>query len=177
MNTKVRVFIACSLDGFIAGEGGDLSWLPQPQDGITEDHGYHAFFADVGALLMGRASYDVVMGFGVEWPYQDRPVLVATHRELESSIPTVRPVRGDIHELVARARDAAAGRDVYVDGGNVIRQALDARLVDELVVTVVPVVLGRGLPLFAGSERRTPLALVSCRSFDTGMVQLTYRPA
>ena len=178
--SRTRVFIACSLDGFIAGESDDLSWLTgvnEPVPGEPRpDYGYDAFFAEVGALLMGRNTYRVVEGFEA-WPYADRPVLVATRRELVPRAPTVRAVAGPITELVALAKAAAGERDVYIDGGDLIRQALDARLVDELVVSIIPTLLGRGVPLFAGVAERHRLKLISTRTFLSGMVQLTLRPA
>jgi dihydrofolate reductase len=88
----------------------------------------------------------------------------------------VRAVQGTIAGLLAEARAAAGDRDVYVDGGDVIRQALDAGLIDEMVVSIVPVVLGAGHPLFAGAQRRHALELVDARPGKT-LVQLTYRPA
>ena len=174
MTGRARVFIACSLDGFIAGPNDDLSWLPPPVEG-GDDHGYSEFFAGVGALLMGRRTYDVVTTFA-SWPYEDRPVLVATRRPLTPKVPTVRPVQGSIAELVAEARALAKGRDVYVDGGDVIRQALDAELLDDLTVTIVPVVLGNGHPLFAGATRRHSFSVTSHR-LTRGLVQLTLTPA
>lgn len=162
-----------SLDGFIAGDGDDLSWLPAPPaDG--SDYGYGAFMAEIGALLMGRRTYDVVAGFDSPWPYGDRPVLVVTHRAMSPLAPTVEAISGDLASLVARAKEAAAGRDVYVDGGDLIRQVLDAGCVDLLTVTVIPVILGRGTPLFAGATRRHALDLVRCESLGSGLVQLTY---
>lgn len=191
-NTRVRVYIACSLDGFIAGPGDDLSWLPgadaasksqdSPDAGVTADSdpgalGFDAFLADVGALLMGRRTYDIVMGFGGAWPYGERPVLVATHRPLEAMHPSARRVSGDIAQMVAAAREAAGGRDVYLDGGNLIRQALDAGLVDHLIVTMVPVLLGEGHPLFAGVTRRHTLELTGHYRYGGNMVQIHARPA
>jgi len=179
---RVRVYIACSLDGFIAGPDDDLSWLPGA-DGSADDVaadpgglGFEAFMAEVGALLMGRRTYEVAAGFGGAWPYGDRPVLVATRRSLEAAQPTVRAVSGSIEELIAEARAAAGERDVYLDGGNMIRQALDAGLVDELVVTLVPVVLGEGAPLFAGVAQRRRFELVEQCRFGGQMVQLVLRP-
>jgi dihydrofolate reductase len=174
MPGRIRVFIACSLDGFIAGPDDDLSWLPAPEG--ADDFGYGAFIAGVGALLMGRRTYDVVAGFTGEWPYGERPVLVATRQPLASPHATVRTVAGSVEVLVRAAREAAGERDVYIDGGNLIRQAVDAGLVDELTITVVPVVLGRGLPLLAGTERRHVLERVDVRTLSAGLVQLTYRP-
>ncbi len=170
MTGRVRVFIACSLDGFIAGDDDDLSWLPDS----PEDHGYDAFMAEVGALLIGRGTFDVASGFD-PWPYGDRPVLVATTRPMVVPGPTVREVAGAIATLVDQARTAAGGRDVYLDGGNLIRQALDADLIDELIVTFIPVILGAGDPLFAGVAHRRHLQLVSHRVVS-GLMQGTYRP-
>ncbi len=170
---RVCAFLATSLDGFLAGEDDDLSWLPGPAaDG--DDAGFGAFLARVGALLMGRRTFDVVDGFDGPWPYGERPVLVATHRPLLCGRPGVRAVTGPISDLVAAARRAAGSGDVYVDGGEIVRQALDAGVLDALTVTVVPIVLGRGIPLGAGVRARHPLALRASRNLAGGMVQLTY---
>lgn len=180
---RVRVYIATSLDGFIAGPDDDLAWLdtPDPEGDLPpSDPGaleYDAFIADVGALLMGRRTYDVVRGFDVPWPYGDRPVLVPTHRPLDDGAPaTVRRVEGSIEELVALAKEAAAGRDVYLDGGVLIRQAAEAGLIDELTVTVAPIALGSGYPLFAGMGSPYPLRIISHHTYAGGMVQLRLVP-
>ena len=178
---RVRVFIACSLDGFIAGEGGDLSWLtgpdavaggePESGDGsgaVTFD----AFCADVGAMVMGRTTFDTVAGFDGPWAYPF-PVFVATHREVTAKDGVdVRGMSGEIGELLDAALVAAGGKDVYVDGGDVIRQALDAGRIDEVIVTMVPVVLGRGHALFAGTAERHAFDTVAIGAYGTGgMVQ------
>jgi dihydrofolate reductase len=171
---RVRVFLAQSLDGFIAGPNDDLSWLPQPSPEDEDDGGFGAFLAEIGALLMGRRSFDVVAGFGGPWPYGERPVLVATHRAIEADVPTAHAVEGPIEAMVDLARAAAKDKDVYVDGGNLVRQALDAGLVDEVTITIVPVALGAGIPLFAGVARRHRMELLHTRTLTHGMVQLTY---
>ena len=178
MPGRVRVFIASSLDGFIAGLDDDLSWLPQPSSEPGGDFGFGAFMAEIGALLMGRRTFEVIMGMDGEWwPYGDRPLLVATHRALPAAAPgSVRAVSGSITEVVAAAREAANGRDVYIDGGALIRQALDAELIDELVVTMIPMILGVGLPLFAGAQLRHTLELVEHTAFEGGLIALRYRP-
>jgi dihydrofolate reductase len=175
MAGRVRVFCAVSLDGFLAGVNDDLSWLPGPSDD-GDDGGFAAFLSEVGALLMGRRTYDVVAGFDVPWPYGERAVLVATHQPLPEARPQVRAVAGPIHALVAQARDAARGQDVYVDGGHLVRDALDAGLVDELTLTLVPVVLGQGIPLFAGCSARRRFRRTAVRPLAHGMVQLELVP-
>lgn len=176
MAGRIRVFIATSLDGFIAGPSDELDWLPEHEEGEVEDT-FTPFFAQVGAMLMGRRTYDVVMGMDVPWPYGETPVLVATRRALPSGPPGVRSATGTIAELVAEAREVAAGKDVYLDGGDLIRQALDAGLVDELIVTVVSTVLGQGIPLFAGLSRRHDLVLQRHRPLSPRLLELTYTPA
>lgn len=172
MAGRVRVFIACSLDGFIAGPDDDLSWLP---GGAGEDYGYEAFMSETAALLMGRGTYDVVTSFD-SWPYGETPVFVATSRPLEPKVPTVHAVSGSPTELLEAVRAHTEGA-VYLDGGALIRSFLDAGLVDEMTVTVVGVILGQGSPLFAGSHRRHALTLESAVPFPSGLVQLRYTVA
>lgn len=173
MPGRVRVFLATSLDGFIAGPGDDLAWL-SGHDGAEDT--FTPFFRQVGALLMGRRTYDVVGGMGGPWPYGETPVLVATHRPLDPAAPTVRAVGGSLDEMLDAARDAAGDRDVYLDGGHLVRQALDAGRVDELTLTLVPILLADGIPLFTGLRHGRPLDLVSSRPLGAGLVQLVYTP-
>lgn len=180
--STVHVFVGASLDGFIAGPNDELDWLGGggaeggASQGETPDS-FGPFFATIGAVLMGRRTYDVVHGFPDSgWPYGDTPLLVATSRPLTPRRPSVRAVRGSIEELVAQAKQVAGERGVYVDGGILIRSALDAGLVDEITVTVVPMVIGAGIPLFAGVKRRHPLVLIGQRTIAGAAVELKYRP-
>jgi len=179
----VRVYVASSLDGFMAGPNDDLSWLPDidpnthtpPSDsGALE---YDEFIASIGALLMGRSTYDFVRGAGVDWPYGDRPVLVATNHALDADPPdTVRAVHGSITELIDMAKAAAGGKDVYLDGGTLIGQAAAADLIDDLTITLAPGALGRGSPLFGGLDEWYPLEIVSYHPYWAGMLQVRARP-
>lgn len=179
---RVRVYIATSLDGFIAGPDDDLSWLHGPtaaNRGGDTDPGaltFEAFMADVGAVLMGRGTFEVVRRMDW-WGYGDRPLLVATHRPLGDGVhDTVRAVSGPVRAIVEDARTAANGQDVYIDGGNLIRQAAEADLIDDLTITIAPIALGGGHALFAGMTRRYPLDVTAHHTFDGGMVQIRARP-
>ena len=188
--SRVRVYMASSLDGYIAGVDDDLSWLEPPEstdvkaDG-NSDRGdvesasgvsFEAFMSEVGLMLMGRRTYDVVCGFG-QWPYGDMPVWVVTHRALEDPpAPTVTAIGGDISEVIARAREAAGEGDVYLDGGHLIRQALAMGLVDEMIVTYIPLVLGAGVSLFDGLEERIDFEFVSHDTFVNTMLQVRMVP-
>ncbi len=177
---RVRVYLACSLDGYIAGPEHDLDWLhadhSAPGDLPTDPNAlrFEAFLGQIGAMLMGRTTYDVVNAMGV-WPYGELPVHVATHRPLASTHASVTAVGGPIETLVAAARDTAGARDVYLDGGDLVQQALNAGLVDELTLTIVPILLGRGIRLFERLDGPLPVHFIAHRAFDNGTLQLTLR--
>jgi dihydrofolate reductase len=171
MASGVRVFIATSRDGFIAGPDDDLSWLPDGHAG--EDYGYEAFMAGTSAIVMGRRTHDVVQGFGIDWPYGDTPVFVVTSRPLETDEPSVQAVSGTPAEILARVREVTDG-GVYVDGGEVIRQFLDAGLIDEATITVIPVDISEGVPLFTHDAQRARLGEPTSTAFPSGVVQRRY---
>jgi dihydrofolate reductase len=138
-----------------------LDWLPGPDAGVEDT--FTPFMKTVGAMLVGRNSFEVVNTMGPDtWPYGDTPFFVATSRALTPPRPSVRAITGDITSNVAVARSAADGKVVYLDGGALIRSALDAGLVDEIIVTLVPKLLGKGVPLFAGVGRMHDLEVSTC---------------
>lgn len=173
-----HVFIATSLDGFIARPDGDIGWLLQ-RDDPAEDHGYMDFIADKDAIVMGRGTYEKVLTLG-DWAY-DRPVLVLSRQLAGKPVPAA--LEGKVRFASLSPRDtlerlAAEGvRRVYVDGGQVVQSFLRDGLIADLVVTTVPVLIGAGRPLFGALPRDVDLALVSSRSFPSGLVQSTYRVA
>lgn len=177
--SRVRVYLGCSFDGCIAGPDHDIDWLnePAPEGSPSLDDsealGFHDFMAQIGSMLMGRATYAIPEQYGV-WHYGDIPVLVATNRPLTPMVPTVQAVSGDIRDLVARAKELAGEKDVYLDGGNLVRQALEADLVDELCLTFLPVVLGDGIRLFDGLTRRSDWTFVA-HTTHGHMVQVVAR--
>ena len=127
--SKIQVYCAVSLDGFIAGPNDDLSWLGEADPEQAGDPGtisFPAFMEQAGAILMGRRTFDVVMGFGGDWPYKSTPVFVATSRPLSDVPAAVSACHGDIRQLCERVKQEAGEKNVYLDGGNVISQALEA---------------------------------------------------
>jgi dihydrofolate reductase len=165
---RCSVYIASSLDGFIARPDGGLDWLSSfEQSG--EDYGYKAFFGSVDALVIGRKTYDVVLGFE-KWPYEDKRCIVVTH--VPPSAKHGETFHSGPPDALLDRLGAEGVRRVYVDGGVLIRSFLDADLVDDITLSVIPVLLGEGIPLFGGVERR--LKFASSRSFPSGLVQLCY---
>jgi len=165
------VFIATSVDGYIAGSEGDLDWL-SCVDKAGEDYGFAAFMERIDTLLLGRNTYDAVLGMKA-WPYAGKSCFVVTHRPVEASRYGVEFVSGSTDAIVAALRQAEA-QSVYVDGGQLIQQWLDAGLVDEITISIVPVLLGQGIRLFPGGFRNQALKLTRCLQHETGLVQLTY---
>ncbi|CAI8910841.1 dihydrofolate reductase family protein [Kosakonia quasisacchari] len=171
-----HVFIAVSLDGYIARQDGDIGWLLQ-RDDPTEDHGYAAFIADKDWIVMGRGSYEKVLTFD-EWPY-DRPVLVLSRQLAGSAVPErlkgkVQFSRRAPKEVIDDLAAQNAHR-VYIDGGQLIQSFLREGLVADIVITTVPVLLGSGKPLFGTLTQDIDLTLLSSRSFPSGLVQSHYR--
>lgn len=169
---KKTVYIATSLDGFIARENGDLDWLPSEGD---EDYGYATLMASVDTLVMGRNTFETVRSFGA-WPYAEKRVVVLSHRPLalpDELAETVETMGGTPAEIVARLAERDA-EHLYIDGGEVIQQFLRAGLIDELILTRVPVLLGAGIALFGPTDSDIVLQHVTTRSFRNGLVQSHY---
>jgi dihydrofolate reductase len=168
---KVSAFIGTSLDGFIARADGGLDFLPP---GGGEEHGYRAFFASVDALVIGRHTFETVLGFD-PWPYGEKPVFVLTTRPLAPAPrgAVVERLSGPPAEIVARL--AARGfQHLYVDGGVTIQRFLRAGLIQRLVITRVPVLIGTGIPLFGALERDVALTHVATRAYPSGLVTSEY---
>jgi len=176
--SRVRVYLGCSLDGCIAGPEHDISFLndfvPDPDAPSGTGLEFGAFMAEIGALLMGRRTYQVPLDYDA-WHYGEVPVLVATHHELPPAPQggTAWAVRGPIEDLIAEAKAVAGDKDVYLDGGDLVRQGLDAGLVDELCLTFLPIVLGRGIRLWEGLQNRNNLRFDPPTMHGGGMVQVT----
>jgi dihydrofolate reductase len=174
MGMKTSVFVATSLDGFIARKDGGLDWLGDAGES-GEDYGFKAFMDSVDVLVMGRNTYEKVMTFG-DWPYGEKPVVVLSSRTVE--IPaapqaTVSYSSETPRELVERLSTKGASH-LYVDGGITIQRFLDAGLIDELTITRIPVLLGEGIPLFGRLAKDLSLYHLQTRVFSNGYVQSTY---
>lgn len=167
---KVSVFVGTSVDGFIARENGDIDWLPP-----GGNPSYDAFIATVDAVVMGRKTFETVLAFET-WPYGERPVFVLSTRPLEFpalSGAVLEQESGAPSAIVSRL--AARGvRHLYVDGGITIQRFLQAGLIQRLIITRVPVLIGDGIPLFGALQRDIALRHVATRQYAGGLVQSEY---
>lgn len=168
---KASVFVGTSLDGFIARANGSFDFLPP---GGGEPHGYDEFMTTVDALIIGRKTFETVLTFA-SWPYGEKPVFVLSTRTL-APVPlgaVVERMSGAPAEIVAQL--AARGiRHVYVDGGITIQRFLQAGLIQRLIITRVPVLIGNGIPLFGVTESDIVLRHVATRQYASGLVQSEY---
>lgn len=179
---KASVYIATSLDGFIARENGGLDWLPGAEEGDTgngesgdEDYGYHEFIDSVDVLVMGRNTYELVLSFG-KWPYGGKRVVVLANHPIlipNELAETVESRSCSPAQLVNELSESGA-RHLYIDGGKTIQGFLNAGLIQEITITKIPVLIGSGIPLFGPLDKDQKLAHMETRSFDNGLVQSRY---
>ena len=175
-NIRVSVFIASSLDGFIARPDGDVSWLDEfePMD-EGEDGGYGELFSSVDALVMGRGTFEKVLEF--DWPYGDKPVIVLSRTLTDMPEKLRDSIRVDSstpQEVLVKLAEEGF-KHIYLDGGKVIQSFLRAGLVDDLTLTIIPVLLGEGLPLFGTLDQDIKLQLMDSRSWENGFTQAKYK--
>jgi dihydrofolate reductase len=168
---KTSIYIAASLDGFIAMLDHGLGWLAIVK-AEGEDYGYAKFMASVDCLLIGRNTYDVVCGFG-EWPYAGKKVFVLTHRPFKP-IADERQVSGSLAMILQDLKKMGL-QHVYLDGGVAARAGLNEGVVTDITVSVIPVLLGAGIPLFGSLGRQVWLQNPRAKLFNSGLVQLSYQ--
>ena len=169
------VFIAVSLDGYIARPNGDIDWLGNIPAQGTEDYGYKRFMDSVDTLVMGRNTFEKVLTFGV-WPYGAKPVVVLSHHSLpplKTAVANVERMSGAAAEIVHQL-SARGLRHAYIDGGKTIQDFLNAGLIRRLIITRIPILLGAGIPLFGPLQRDIPLKLVETHAFPGGLEQSAY---
>ena len=177
MHARCAVFVATSLDGFIARPDGSIDWLDDANLAVPkgDDCGYSEFMASIDALVMGRATFELALTFD-SWPYERTPVYVLSRRlsSLPAGTPgTVTLLSGTPSDVVAHAL-SRGHRSLYIDGGDTIRGFLSAGLITDITITVIPVLLGAGRPLFGALAGDIKLEHLHTRAFPFGFVQSTY---
>jgi len=174
---KVSVFIATSLDGFIARRDGSIDWLNEANAVVPEgeDCGFMAFMDSVDTLIMGRKTYEQVLSFG-QWPYGDTPVVVLSHNSIKipSHVSDTVSCSAEAPAALLTRLAGQAVEHVYVDGGTTIQSFLAESLIDEITITRIPVVIGDGIPLFAPLEKDITLTHHTTTAYEFGFVQSKY---
>lgn len=174
--TKATVYIATSVDGFIARKNGDIDWLPGGGDAEGgEDYGYQEFMDSVDALVMGRNTYELALSFD-SWPYGEKPIFVLSSRKV--NIPddiarTVESLCAPPPEIVRHLAERGF-KHLYIDGGKTIQRFLSEGLIQQLIITKVPILIGTGIPLFSSLPHDVRLHHLQTRQFENGLVQSKY---
>jgi dihydrofolate reductase len=175
--TTGHVFIATSLDGFVARKDHQLDWLMK-QDTQGDDQGYSEFSESIDGLVMGRGSYETLLGFDQEWPYA-KPVIVLSRSLLQSDVPANLDGKVEVSALEPSELMKRLGEDgwsrAYIDGGKVVQSFIRLGLVEDIVLTTIPILIGDGLRLFGEVEGDIDLELIASKSFNSGLVQSHYR--
>ncbi len=172
---KASVFVGASLDGFIARENGDLDWLTGSDESTGANHGFNEFFDTVDVLVMGRNTYEKVLTFD-KWYYGSKPVVILTTRPID--IPdrlsvSVEAMNDAPAEIVQRLA-ARGAKHLYIDGGITIQRFLSAGLINRIIISRLPVLIGKGIPLFGELPHDIKLRHVSTREYAGGMIQSEY---
>ncbi len=177
MSIQCSVYIATSLDGYISREDGNIDWLNEASANIPkgEDMGYYSFMDTVDALVMGRNTFEQVLTFG-EWHYGNKPVIVLSSKELiiPKHLPDTVTHSSETPEALTQRLEQKGYKRLYIDGGVTIQRFLAAGVINDMVITLVPIVLGSGKPLFGNTEKDIMLEHVKTETFSCGFVQLTY---
>ncbi|MFZ0954144.1 MAG: dihydrofolate reductase family protein [Candidatus Sulfotelmatobacter sp.] len=171
----ISVFIGTSVDGFIARLDGRLDFLPE---GGGEPHGYNEFIAGIDAIVMGRKTFETVLGFP-EWPYGKKRIVVLSSQRMNLSAArgaVVEQMSGDPAEIVAKLAGSGA-RDLYIDGGITIQRFLRAGLIQRLIITRVPVLIGEGISLFGSLPGDVRLLHIATQQYPSGLVKSEYQIA
>ena len=175
MSRKVILYIATSLDGYIAKPNDDLSFLSiVEQEG--QDYGYADFVKTVDTVIVGRKTYDKVISMGFDFPHADKDAYIIT-RTPRPTIGSVKFYSGELKTLVGKLK-TESGKNIYCDGGaEIVNELLKDNLIDEFIISVIPILVGNGTKLFKDNRPEQKLELVSVKSFDKGLTQLHFKRA
>jgi len=174
--SRIQLFIAASIDGYIAREDHSIDWLDEMDDPDNGDYGYAHFIAGIDTVIMGRKTYDLVLGFDVDWPYADlKCLVVSSDQELSPTTPQTKVIN-ILNEDTIQSIRAGSSKNIWlVGGGNLVSQFMHHEAIDDILLSVIPIVLGSGIPLFPGRSKETKFELINSRSYSTGAVMLNYK--
>ncbi len=172
-NRKLILYISCSLDGYIAKPNDDLNFLNSVQK-EGEDYGYNDFVATVDTVIVGRKTYDWVVGQGYDFPHADKESYIITRQERPKE-GNLTFYNGDLKTLVEKLK-AKSGKNIFCDGGGeIVNQLLNEKLFDELILSIIPILVGNGTKLFKDERPEQELEHISSKQYESGLVQLHYK--
>jgi len=175
---KIKLYIAVSIDGYIARENGSVDWLNELPNPNQIDHGYAEFYAGIDCVIMGRKTYEEILGLDVGWPYSNCKSYIASNN-LGFKIRTENTeVVDEVNSDAIEKMKVQSKKDIWlVGGGNLVTQFMNLGVIDEMIICIIPRVLGKGIRLFPDESKETKFTLSQSKSFETGAVILTYEKA
>ena len=174
--SAVKLFIATTIDGFIARENGSLDWLEDMPNPEGLDYGYGDFIADIDVVVMGRTTYESILGFGVDWPYANGDSFVVTSDKNYEVKTEKTEVLNRIDTKVIDEIKSISKKNIWIiGGGKLISEFLNLNLIDEMTITIIPIILGKGIKLFPNELNESKFQLLGVESFNTGIVNLRYK--
>ena len=173
---RIILYIATSIDGYIATEDGGVEWLNEISNPTNEDHGFKDLLASIDTVLMGGKTYHEIIGFGISWPYKDKKSYVVSRRN--SNVTPNENVHFIMEDVITRISElkSEVGKDIWlVGGGELTAMLLNANQIDEMQICTVPIILGNGIQLFPDKTKESHWKLVNSKFFSTGLLLSTYQ--
>ncbi|MDN3203002.1 dihydrofolate reductase family protein [Algoriphagus sediminis] len=172
---QIKLYIAISLDGFIARKNGDIDWLENLPNPNKLDYGYGEFIDGIDTVIMGRSTYEKILSFGIDWPYSEYESFIFT-RKAGYLTKTTRTQALALSQQNIELIKSKSQKSVWlVGGGEIITELLNMDEIDEMIICIIPTIIGNGIPLFPNHPKETQFELVNTKPFDTGAVILTYK--
>ena len=169
---KVVLYIAMSLDGYIARNNGDIDWLDTVEE-PNQDYGYADFISTIDTVIMGRKTYDKVFSFGIPFPHQDKNCYVIT-RQPKPNLDNIIFYTGSLESLINNLK-TKPGKNIFIDGGaEIVNELMKSDLIDAYIISIIPVMIGSGISLFQAERPEMKLLLKDTIKFNSGLVQLHY---
>lgn len=169
------VYIATSIDGFIADKDGNLDWLNCVENPTHDDFGFAQFMQTIDAVVMGRTTFETVLSFAGDWPY-NKPVFVLSNQlqQLPEHLTNVQLLQGDARAITQQL-NAQGFTNLYIDGGKTVQGFLAENLIDELIITRIPILLGQGVPLFISNQHSLQFEHIATSIYLDALVKTHYR--
>jgi dihydrofolate reductase len=170
---KIKLYIAASIDGYIAQSNGDLDWLTEYPINSETNYGYNDFFESIDTIVMGGRTYRDILCMDVVWPYTNKMTYVITHNPMRTK-ENIHFITDNIVETISQLRKEKGKNIWLVGGGEIIAMLLNEDLIDEMIITYIPVILGNGIPLFPNNPKESAWILKKNASYKNGAIQVLY---
>lgn len=171
---KIKLYIAASIDGYIARSDGDLDWLTKYPINPDTNYGYDDFYKSVDTVIMGGQTYRDILNMDFVWPYKDKTTYVISRNSMGVK-ENIHFITENIVEEISKLREEN-GKDIWlVGGGQLTTMLLNQNMVDEMIITTIPVLLGNGIPLFPDSSKESKWKLQNCMAYENSIVQIIYK--